>query len=80
MAAWRNVKLDKQTGNGFERTLTIAGQPAFETYQIDRKTAELQILVARRYLLSVGASNITAAQLQKIAEDLPISKLLELKS
>src|SRR5437867_3191852 len=31
MAAWRNVKIDKQTGNGFERTLTIAGHPAFET-------------------------------------------------
>lgn len=79
LTAWQSLNIDKEGDSGIEKTLKIEDQPAYETWQADSKSGQVMIFVAKRYLVNVNASNVTADQLKKLAESLPIKKLAELK-
>ena len=80
MAAWQTVQIDNEGDSGFERTTKIADQPAHEQYQNEGKSGQIQVFVAKRYYVNVTTTNLSADQLKKLAESLPIKKLAELKS
>ncbi|HYO08406.1 MAG TPA: hypothetical protein VER17_05500 [Tepidisphaeraceae bacterium] len=79
MTAWQTLEIDKETDGGYEKTTKVAGQPAFESFQREGKSGQLQIYVAKRYYVNVTASNLTQEQFKKLGESLPIKKLAELK-
>ena len=80
MAAWQNIQMDNEGDSGFERTTRIADQPAHEQYQNEGKSGQIQVFVAKKYLVNVTTTNLSADQVKKLGESLPIKKLAELKS
>ena len=78
MTAWQQMEVDKEGDNGYERTSKIKDQPAFETYQNEGKSGQIQVWVAGRFYLNVQTTNLTPEQVKKLQENLPIEKLVEL--
>jgi hypothetical protein len=78
MTAWQQMNVDKESDNGFERTTKYKEQPAYETYQNEGKSGNVQIWVASRFYVNVQTTNLTAEQMKKLVESLPLEKLVEL--
>jgi hypothetical protein len=78
MAAWSKLEIDQDSDTGYQKTLKINGNPAFEEYKKDSKNGQLQIFVAGKFIVSVTASNVADDQFQKIGEGLSLDKLAAL--
>ncbi len=76
---WTSMDIDQENGGGFSRTFKLAGHPAWEQYQQDSRTGQLQVFVADRYLILVIANKLTPEQVKKLPETLPVAKLADLK-
>ena len=79
MTAWKSIEIDKEGDDGFERTTKIAEQPAFQSFQKEGKSGQVNIFVAGRYLVTVQLNNVTGDDVKKVGDALPIAKLVELK-
>lgn len=78
-AAWTAVEIDKESDDGFEKTLKVKGQPAMLRWQKENKHGEVQVLVGSRYIVTVTTENLPAEQVSKVAEGLALDKLADLK-
>jgi hypothetical protein len=78
-AAWANLEIDKDSDEGYEKTVKVAGNPGLETYKKEDKRGELQLFVAGRFLVQVRVENLPAEQLKKTAETYPLDKLAAMK-
>jgi hypothetical protein len=78
--AWSSVEIDKESDDGYERTLKVADKyPAYETYQKAAKSGSVQVFVADRFIVNVTTQNVSEEDFKKIAAALPLDKLAELK-
>jgi hypothetical protein len=78
-AAWTAIEIDKESDTGFEKTIKVAGNPGFETWTKEGKHAQVQLLVGKRFIVSVQTYNIPAEQVLKTIESLPLDKIAALK-
>jgi hypothetical protein len=78
-AAWTALEIDKESDSGFEKTVKVAGNPGFLTWKKDDKHGQLQLLVGKRFILSLQTHNLPLEQVLKIAEALALDKLAALK-
>jgi hypothetical protein len=78
-AVWTMAEIDKESDDGFEKTVKVKGNPAMQTWNKEGKHGEVQILVAQRYIVTVRTENLPAEQAIKVAEALPLDKLAALK-
>jgi hypothetical protein len=78
-AAWTTIEIDKESDSGFEKTVKVASNPGFLTWQKEGKHGQVQLLVGSRYVVSVQTDNIPSEQVIKVAEALPLDKLAALK-
>lgn len=79
LAAWTMADIDKETENGYEKTTKLQGYKAFEKYNNQSKSGELNVLVADRYIVNVNGDNVTIDELKDILGDLDLEKLADLK-
>jgi hypothetical protein len=80
IAAWTQLEVDRDSDSGHEKTLKIKDKyAAYETFQKDGQSGNLQIYVAKRYIVTIATSNLPAEQLQKTAEAISLDKLEALK-
>ncbi|TDE11658.1 hypothetical protein [Dyadobacter psychrotolerans] len=79
MAAWTMADIDKETDTGYEKTTSLEGYKAFEKYDSQNKSGELNLLVADRYVVNVNGNNVTMEQMKSILGDLDLDKLADLK-
>jgi hypothetical protein len=49
---------EKQTGDGYEKSVNIAGNPGFEKWSKGGKDGELNLVVAKRFLVTIDGNNI----------------------
>jgi len=77
-AAWANVSVDRVTGDGYERTVTIEGNRGFESERRtpDGADRELSVIVGNRLLVQLDASNVDMAVLRRTLDRLRVSSLL----
>ncbi len=67
---------EKETDEGYEKSTTISGNPGFEKWNDQRKDGELNIVVAKRFLVSVEGDRLTdMKQLQEFAAKIDFAKL-----
>jgi hypothetical protein len=78
-AAWTTLEIDKETDDGFEKTIKVSGNPGFESWKKGSKRGEVQLLVGKRFIVTVQTTNIPDDQVVKVAEALPLDKLAALK-
>jgi hypothetical protein len=78
-AAWTAADVDRESDNGYERTIKLKNQPAMETWDNQSKHGQVQVLAGKRYIVTLQTDNIPAEQIKKIAESLALDKLAEMK-
>jgi hypothetical protein len=67
---------EKETDDGYEKSTTLAGHPGFEKWNDRRKSGELNLVVAKRFLVSLEGEKLTGMkQLQDFAGQVDFSKL-----
>ena len=76
MTAWQTIEIDKESDSGHERTLKVKEQPAYETYQKEGKSGQVQIWIEKRFYMNVQTTNLSAEDVKKLVESLPIDKLV----
>ncbi|MCF2490059.1 hypothetical protein [Dyadobacter sp. CY347] len=79
LAGWSMAEIDKETTTGYEKTATIDGHKAFEKYDNESKSGELNVLVADRFVVNVQGNQVTMDQLKGALKDLDLAKLGDLK-
>jgi hypothetical protein len=78
--AWAATEVDRETETGYERTTMFDGHKAFEKYDSEGHTAELNILVERRFVVIIGGSNVDMTFLKEAARSIDLSKLASMKN
>ena len=78
-AMFLSAGYEKETDDGYEKSTTVAGNPSFEKWNDKRKDGELNIVVAKRFLVSVEGNQLTdVKQLHDFAGKIDFGKLAAL--
>ena len=71
---------EKETSEGYEKSVNVGGNPGFEKWDSDDKDGELNLVIAKRFLVTIDGSDIGDAKvLHEFASKLDMSKLAALK-
>jgi hypothetical protein len=74
--AWKS---NSESSEGYAKSVTIDGNPGFETFEKDTKHATLWVMVADRYFVQVELQNEEATQLQEWIKRVDLKKLAAIK-
>jgi hypothetical protein len=75
-AAWNNTS---ETSEGYGKSVTIDGNPGFETFEKEGRHATLWIMVANRYFLQIELQNQDPKELQEWVNRVDLKKLAAIK-
>lgn len=81
MAAWLHMDMDRETGDGYERTTTYEGFPAYEEFQSwdgDVGSAELAFVVGERFIVQIEGRDVRMDDVRNAADDLRTDRLEDL--
>jgi len=71
---------EKETSEGYEKSVNLGGNPGFEKWNSDSKDGELNLVVGKRFLVTIEGNNINDAKvLHDFASKLDTGKLAGLK-
>lgn len=71
---------EKETSEGYEKSVNIGGNPGFEKWNSDGKDGELNLVIAKRFLVTIEGNHIDDAKvLHEFASKLDMGKLAGLK-
>lgn len=70
----------RESSEGYEKSVSVNGQPGFEKWNEDRKDGELNILVNKRFLVTIEGNDVADTKvLHEVAGRMDFGKLGELK-
>jgi hypothetical protein len=70
---------EKETDDGYEKSTTLAGHPGFEKWNQERKDGEINLVVAKRFLVSVEGDGLSdVKELHEFAGKVDFAKLAAL--
>jgi hypothetical protein len=70
----------KETSDGYEKSVTVNGQPGFEKWDSEDKSGELNVLVGKRFLVSIEGRQLADTKaLHEFSGKMDFGKLAELK-
>jgi hypothetical protein len=71
---------ERESSEGYEKSVNVWGNPGFERWNKDSRTGELNLVVAKRYLVTVEGDNINDTKvLHEFASKIDAGKLGALK-
>ncbi len=65
LAGWADMKVNKESEDGYERSVVIDGQKAYERYSKADQSGELLVLAGDRLIISLSGKGIGPDDLQK---------------
>lgn len=69
-----------ESTSGYEKSITVNGQPGWEKWDSDAKNAEVHALVGKRFIVSVEGHNVeNPEQLREVASKMDFNRLAALK-
>jgi hypothetical protein len=79
MAPWAmflTAGYERETSDGYEKSVNFDGNPGFERYNKGNKDGELNIVLGKRFLVTIEGNNIDDTKvLHEFASKLDASKL-----
>jgi hypothetical protein len=75
-AAWKS---NSDTSEGYAKSVTIDGNPGFETFEKDTRHATLWVMIADRYFVQIELQNEEPAELQQWIKRIDLKKLATIK-
>ena len=77
--AWSWAEIDKETDNGYERTFEYRGHKAYEKYNTENKDGEVQVMVAKRFMVEVKGNNVTMEAIHSALDKIDLDALSDMK-
>lgn len=77
--AWSWAEIDKESDDGFERTFDYKGNKAYEKYNTNYQDGEVQVLVAKRFMIEIKGNNIPMEKIHSALEGVNIGELESMK-
>ena len=77
VAAWSMLK--REGTDGYEKGVTIDGNPGVEKYQKATQTGQLTVMVAKRHLVDIEANGVPQDFVRKVYGSMDLKKLSSLK-
>ena len=74
--AWKS---NSDTSEGYAKSVSIDGNPGFETFEKDTKHAALWLMIANRYFVQVELQNQDPSELQEWIKRIDLKKLAAIK-
>lgn len=74
--AWKS---NSDTSEGYAKSVSIDGNPGFETFEKDTRHAALWVMIADRYFVQVELQNEEPAELQEWIKRIDLKKLAAIK-
>ena len=74
--AWKNTS---ESAEGYSKSVTIDGNPAFEAFEKESKHATLWVMIANRYSLQIELQNQDPKELQEWVKRIDLKKLAAIK-
>jgi hypothetical protein len=79
-AAWMQVEVDRESGDGYERTTEYEGHPAYEKERSGASPrSELSVVVAERFLVTANGQNVRMDELKDAVGELDLGELEDLR-
>ena len=72
---WMNVEIDKETGDGYEKTSTAGGRKLHEKWSKSGQRGSVQMVVGNRFMVSVDARGIEMNDVKTLISKIDIAKL-----
>jgi hypothetical protein len=69
----------KKTDNGYEKAARIAGNPGWEKWDSEAKSAEIGTIVGNRFIVSVEGTNTDVKSVQGLVDKMDLAKLAGVK-
>lgn len=71
---------EKQTSDGYEKSVTVGGNPGFEKWSTSGKDGELNLVVGKRFLVTIEGDNIADTKvLHEFVSKIDANRLASLK-
>lgn len=77
--AWSWAEIDKESDDGFERTFEYKGHKAYEKYNTNYQDGEVQVLVAKRFMLEIKGSDTPMEKMHSALDEVNIGDLESMK-
>ena len=74
--AWKS---NSDTSEGYAKSVSIDGNPGFETFEKDTKHASLWVMIANRYFVQIELQNQEPGELQEWSKRVDLKKLAAIK-
>ncbi len=80
LAMFMSAGYEKESSDGYEKSINLGGNPGFEKWNAKRKDGELNLVIAQRFLVTVEGDNLADTKvLQEFASKIDAGKLTGLK-
>lgn len=76
---WTMAEVDRETETGYERTITYKGHKGFEKYDNEYKNGSIEVLVAKRYMVSVDGDNVPMDLIKEGLDEIDVGELEDMK-
>lgn len=78
--AWAFAEFDREDDSGYEKTTKYDGYKAFEKYNKSNKKGEIQVLIAKRFMVEVDGYNVDIDDVKKALGKIDLDKLEKMKN
>jgi hypothetical protein len=76
--SWAMTQFENVTDTGYEKTTKYKDHPAVEKYDNESKSGELQVYVAKRFLVKVSGNDTTIEQIRAAVDTVDLGKIASL--
>ncbi len=77
--AWLATDIDQEGDSGYEKTTTIKGHRAFESWDKDQEYGQVTLFVAERFVVKVDGNNVDMDDIKKAVDKIDLNKLAKMK-
>lgn len=79
LAAWSMMEVDKESDGGYERTTKMDGNKAYEKYENEGKSGEVNVLVNKRFVVSAKGRGVSMDKIKDALKAIDLDKLSSMK-
>ena len=76
---WMNIEVDKETGDGYEKTSTVSGRKLHEKWSKSGQHGSVQMVVGNRFMVDVDAQGIEMNDVKSLISKIDVAKLEAMK-
>ena len=76
---WTMTEIDKETEDGYERTIEYKGYKGFEKYNTKRNDGKKEIMVAKRFMVTVEGDNVPMEAIDDAMDEIDVDELEDMK-